>query len=413
MCVVQRATLFLGFVAKAVALVSIPSADHSFASFVAEHGRTYAPGSREYEDRRMLFESRVEDVERHNSNSARLWNKAINHLSDRTSQELSALRGLRVIRAKKQASAGIVTPHRQGAHFLHQITKDVIPNEVSWANLTAIQADTDQDACGSCWAVATATMLRANSEINGYSRTFSAQELVDCVPNPHSCGGHGGCSGSTVELAMNWVMEKSLATSDDTPYNGDDGTCKKATSYTGGAQDGPSLIAGNGDGILEKMVSIGVHGPNSKQSLGLELGLKGWERLPENEYEPLIRAVATKGPVAVAVAADLWSSYGSGILNGCDKNAVVDHAVVLIGYGVDATKDNTPYFLIKNSWGSKWGENGNIRIFRHTDERYCGTDNQPEVGTGCEGGPSSVEVCGSCGILYDSVIANFHPSTPP
>jgi len=374
----------------------------SFGSFIAEYGRSYAPGTQEYEDRRKLFETRIAEVKKHNSKPTRLWNAAINHLSDRTDGELVMLRGLRPMRATKEAT-GEVRLHQQRGHFLHQVKNVVVPEEISWTNLTSVQADTDQQACGSCWAVATATMLWANAEINGYSRTFSAQELVDCVPNPYRCGGSGGCDGSTTELAMNWVMEKGLAATDVTPYYGADGTCKKIS-------DGTSLLTNAGEDNLQQMVKIGFHGPLSLQSKGLEIGLRGWERLPENEYEPLLKAVAFTGPVAVSVAADLWNSYGSGIFDDCGKNAVVDHAVTLIGYGVDKTRSNTPYWLIKNSWGLSWGEDGNIRLLRHVSDSYCGTDYQPEVGTGCSGGPSSVPVCGMCGILYDSVVGYFNPA---
>jgi hypothetical protein len=203
---------------------------------------------------------------------------------------------------------------------------------------------------------------------------------------------------------MNWVMEKGLATSTQTPYFGFDMACKKAVNST-------SLLMSNDVASLEEMIAIGFHGPRNEYSGGLKLGLQGWERLAENEYEPLIRAVAFTGPVAVSVAADYWNSYGSGIFNDCGVNAVVDHAVTLIGYGVDKKKHNTKYWLIKNSWGSYWGENGNIRMLRHVGNKHCGTDYQPELGTGCTGGPTSVRVCGMCGILYDSVVAHFEPAS--
>jgi len=405
MALARQATFLLALVAESTALLTIGRTRDvaNFDSFIAQYGRSYAPGSREYEDRRKLFEMRIGAMKNHNAKPARLWNAAINHLSDRTDSELVSLRGLRPLRVAKDASIGAVTPHRLRGHFLHQMKSDVLPSEMSWKNLSSVQADTNQAQCGSCWAVATATMLAANSEINGYSRTYSAQELVDCVPNPHRCGGTGGCQGSTAELAMNWVMESSLAASDITPYYGVDGTCKK--------DRGASLLSKDGGQSLEQMIQIGFHGPLSKQSKGLELGLRGWERLAENEYEPLLRAVALSGPVAVSVSADTWNSYGSGIFDDCGKDAVVDHAVTMIGYGIDATRDNKPYWLIKNSWGLSWGEDGNIRLLRHVNnEEYCGTDYQPDLGTGCDGGPSSVKVCGMCGILYDSVVAHFHPS---
>merc|ERR1719197_732280 len=88
---------------------------------------------------------------------------------------------------------------------------------------------------------------------------------------------------------------------------------------------------------------------------GRAFGMTGWETLPKNKYEPLARALAERGPVAVSVAADAWFNYDNGIFNGCGKDAVIDHAVVAMGYGEDATTGNK-YWLIQNSWGKDWGE---------------------------------------------------------
>jgi len=83
----------------------------------------------------------------------------------------------------------------------------------------------------------------------------------------------------------------------------------------------------------------------------------------------------------------------------CDQKSVdIDHVVQLVGYGVDPSLGS--YWLIRNSWGSSWGEDGYIRLARNS-KATCGTDNSPQDGTGCNGGPPSVTVCGECGILYD------------
>lgn len=199
---------------------------------------------------------------------------------------------------------------------------------------------------------------------------------------------------------MNWVMEHGLDTSSGTPYEAKNTVCRKRAA---------ALLSHSGDQdeSLEDMIAVGFHGPKSKSSPGLALGLVGWERLPENEYMPLIRAVAERGPVGISVAAHDWHMYGDGIFGDCSRDAVIDHAVTLIGYGKDKDKDNEQFWLIKNSWGLHWGEEGNIRLLRQEGNVHCGTDRQPEVGTACDGGPSTVHVCGMCGILYDSVVPHF------
>eukprot|EP00439_Symbiodinium_sp_Y106_P050082 s5155_g6.t1 len=98
----------------------------------------------------------------------------------------------------------------------------------------------------------------------------------------------------------------------------------------------------------------------------------------------------------------------NGIFDYCDKNAIIDHAVVLVGYGRDQQLGKK-YWTILNSWGHGFGEKGMIRLLRDDkeEENWCGVDNQPELGTGCDGGPSAVRVCGMCGILYDTVVPHF------
>jgi len=111
----------------------------------------------------------------------------------------------------------------------------------------------------------------------------------------------------------------------------------------------------------------------------------------------------------------------------------VDHAIVLVGYGNETVGTFRPqskdYWLVRNSWGSGWGEDGYIRIerFGALGEEPCETDTTPQdgasrrgaessgacdsldarrgesgAGTACKGGPSEITVCGLCGLLSDS-----------
>lgn len=224
------------------------------------------------------------------------------------------------------------------------------------------------------------------------ARSFSPQELVSCVPNPNSCGGQGGCNGATVELALDWVMQHGLADEQQVPYSAGDLPCR-----VGANSNVPGQLQ-TGDQVMVATKDVG----------GLKFGMTGWTKLPENSYEPLLRAVSTQGPAAVSVGARGWHTYASGIFDFCDKDVVINHAVTLLGYGADPTNGDK-YWLILNSWGSGWGEGGTMRLLRKDSDEteYCGVDKQPEMGTGCTGGPAEVKVCGMCGILYDAVLPVF------
>jgi len=276
---------------------------------------------------------------------------------------------------------------------------------MNWTKLSATKSS-DQGSCGSCWAVTSSEVLNMHSEIYNPAspNTFSAQELVSCVPNPHECGGAGGCEGATVELALHWAQTQGLASDKETPYTASNGQCKKAAGQGGGMLQ----LSGAGHGGMEDVAAVGVH-LGSQDSAGRAFGMLGFERLEENGYEALLRAVVERGPVAISVAAKSWSFYGGGIFNACGSDVVINHAVALVGYGKDQEKGKR-FYLVQNSWGPDWGENGKIRILMDdSDGEQCGTDKQPLLGTGCKGGPAEVKVCGPCGILYDSVVPHFKP----
>ena len=72
----------------------------------------------------------------------------------------------------------------------------------------------------------------------------------------------------------------------------------------------------------------------------------------------------------------------------------------LVGYGTD--DEHGDYWIVKNSWGADWGENGYIRLKRESTA-VCGTDSTPSMGTACEGDGNAVQkVCGMCGVLFDT-----------
>lgn len=374
----------------------------SFESFLQTWGRSYVAGSTAYDLRQAIYEQRREQARYHNSKANRRWTAGPSEHWDWTDDELSGLVGGHYNRGEKSVDAmveigeDVVRDNDFGgndesdAQALDAQPSE-LPESVNWAHLSSISSIKNQGACGSCWAVTAATVLDGHNEIYGSGGTqFSAQDLVNCVPNPRKCGGDGGCQGATTELALDWAMRQGVASESEVRYRGEDGQCGHASSsYNSSAEL-----------TLPGTRSIGQWETNSFK-------MTGWKRMPENEYVPLLRAVYEHGPVGTSVAADDWFQYKSGIFDGCSKDAILNHAVTLEGYGVDASSKDK-YWIIQNSWGGSWGEHGRIRLLRSKDEaQWCGVDNKPEQGSACPGGPSEIRVCGMCGILYDNAVPLF------
>lgn len=347
-----------------------------FEVFMAHYKRDYAHGSSEYSQRHALFQERVKHMEEHNSDEKRLWTAGISHLTDRTESELSALYGWRGHGSRRPASL---------------LSTDVSKHEereaaasIDWNNLTMAENKRDQGGCGSCWAVATAVMLETRHEAQlGQTRGFSPQELVNCVPNPKECGGQGGCAGATVELAMKYAEESGLGDEDKTPYRAVDEDCPST-------QTASSFLS-----------------MRTREVSSTKLSLDSWHTLPPNKAKPLMVSLLD-GPVAISLGADKWSGYSHGVFNGCSKDAIINHAVVLMGYGEDGASN---YWNVRNSWGDDWGEHGHIRLLRHQttaeDDAHCGWDHKPEDGIACKPYPEKQYVCGMCGMLFDSVAVKF------
>mmetsp|Transcript_64672 Transcript_64672/g.140867 ORF Transcript_64672/g.140867 Transcript_64672/m.140867 type:complete len:415 (-) Transcript_64672:56-1300(-) len=372
--------------ASALESLRAQSSSHTWVSFdeyVVKFGRSYRQGTHEYVERYNLYQERVEFIRRQNSDPNRLWTAGINHLTDRTEAEFKLLQGWRGKHGEGSASP-------QGpANLLAEKSEYIwAPKSVSWHNLSATMTAEDQGSCGSCWAMATSTMLSGRYEVQTKTaRTFSVQQLVNCVQNPLACGGSGGCDGATVELAMDYIHKNGLHDTDAVPYIGNDQQCVEES-------EGPSLLE---------------FGHSKKHSVQLS----AYRTLPSNKALPLMHSLI-QGPVAISVGASDWMMYQNGIFNSCLKDVIINHAVTLIGYGED---NGINYWTIQNSWGPSWGEGGHMRLFRHgsakEDEEFCGTDYHPEEGIACKPYPESVRVCGMCGILYDSVEATFASKPKP
>jgi len=354
--------LFLALVALAFAERVVHEdelASYTFEQYVKDFEKVYV-NDLDREVHELLFTKRLAEAITHNKDTRQSWKKGINRFSDMTESESAGYRGYKI-------RAGLGADPNQPCDTTQIKYPQNLPATVDWrnANPPVLTPVKDQGQCGSCWAFATTETIEANLAINtGNLTVLSPQDVVSCTPNPNNCGGSGGCNGAIAELGFNWVKNNGIATNAAWPYTATSGVCT-------------------------------AHAMTAK--------ITGCNKLKENNYTDLLNAVATIGPIAVSVDASTWSPYSGGIYSGCDKEKTmdIDHAVQLVGYGAE---NGTPYWIVRNSWGPNWGEKGYIRLLRHTDgsSNWCKTDVTPSDGSGCDGGPSTITVCGECGIWYDN-----------
>ncbi|CAK0803449.1 unnamed protein product [Prorocentrum cordatum] len=376
------AVLALALPHAAVSLAPVQSrtvvTSPSFEQFVELHERDYAPGSEEYSWRAGLYARTAEAVDGHNADPSRSWTASVGKFADYTAEERLGLHGL-----VHGEPGGAAAEAVDGSPVVNLAARrEEFPKFFSWGHLRSLRQVKNQGSCGSCWAASALKALEAHYEIaTNKTKTFSVQHLVSCAENTRHCGGTGGCHGATSDIAFQYILEHGILTEDQYPYMHRDDKC-------------PSALA-------------------ARSTRAADLGMLTWERLPENEYDPVVRTLVEVGPLVVSVAASSGfadygiSVYQQGVYDNCRQDAVLNHAMVLFGYGQSLKGGRSQgYWQLQNSWGRDWGEGGTMRMLRRIqstpkeEEFYCGVDREPLKGSGCPGGPDTIKVCGSCGILF-------------
>ncbi|XVF27513.1 hypothetical protein REPUB_Repub14bG0114100 [Reevesia pubescens] len=293
--------------------------------WMARFGRVYE-NQLEKDKRFKIFKENLEYIENFNNAGNKTYKLGINEFADLTHEEFVATR----TGYKKRDNPTKTTVI---SSFRYESVTEV-PTSLDWREKGAVTAIKNQGQCGCCWAFSTVAAMEGITQIKtGKLISMSEQQLLDCSTN-----GNRGCGGGWMTNAFKYIMENQGITSEDNyPYEQIQGTCA--------VEKAQSRVA----------------------------DISSYEEVPSNDEEALLKAV-TNQPVSIAIDGSglAFMNYAGGVYNG-DCGTDLTHAVTIVGYGT-SSEDGSKYWLIKNSWGESWGENGYMRIQRDVDspEGLCG-----------------------------------------
>nr|AAR92154.1 putative cysteine protease 1 [Iris x hollandica] len=287
--------------------------------WMAQHGRVYKNAA-EKAHRFEIFRANVERIESFNAENHK-FKLGVNQFADLTNEEFKTRNTLK---PSKMAST---------KSFKYE-NVTAVPATMDWRTKGAVTPIKDQGQCGSCWAFSAVAATEGITKLStGKLISLSEQEVVDCDVTSDD----QGCNGGEMDDAFEYIIKnKGITTEANYPYKAADGTC------------------------------------NTKKAASHAASITGYEDVTVNSEAALLKAAANQ-PIAVAIDAGdfAFQMYSSGVFTG-DCGTDLDHGVTLVGYG--ATSDGTKYWLVKNSWGTSWGEDGYIRMERDVDakEGLCG-----------------------------------------
>jgi len=197
------------------------------------------------------------------------------------------------------------------------------PKQKLWVTEGAVTAMKNQGSCGSCWSFAAVGGLETRyQQKSGQLRNFAEQEYLDCVYEER---GRDGCNGGWPDNGYDYSAEQGgrLAAASDYPYQASDGACRNS----------------------------------AVRNAAVAYRITGSVRVGSDETSNIEALAGGSLSMALEVT-NKFSQYRNGILRDRTCSGSINHGVTGVGY-------TERYVLVKNSWGTSWGDQGYIKMARN------------------------------------------------
>ncbi|XP_010504326.1 PREDICTED: probable cysteine protease RD19D [Camelina sativa] len=299
--------------------------ESKFQVFMSDYGKSYSTRE-EYVHRLGIFAKNVLKAAEHQMMDPTAVH-GVTQFSDLTEDEFKRMyTGVADVDRGSGVTVGAEAP---------MVDVEGLPDDFDWREKGGVTEVKNQGACGSCWAFSTTGAAEgAHFVSTGKLLSLSEQQLVDC--DKAVCD--NGCGGGLMTNAYEYLMEAGgLEEEKSYPYTGKKGQCKFD----------PAKVA---------------------------VKVANFTTIPLDENQ-IAANLVRHGPLAVGLNAVFMQTYIGGVSCPliCSKRKI-NHGVLLVGYGSKGFSilrlSNKPYWIIKNSWGKKWGEDGYYKLCRGHD--ICG-----------------------------------------
>lgn len=292
-----------------------------FDLFIESYQKSYA--DKDVQKRFKKFKKNLKTIDKRNKLERAYGGSAVHGITKFTDYDEDEFAAVFLTASPNGASSGAIMTEVAS----YEGTED----SITWEGIYTSGIH-DQGYCGACWAYSVTEQMQADAIRAGLidlNISLSAQQILSCDSASFGCG------GGWTERAYQYVQSAGgVALEEDYPY----------TSYydmTGTCQEDPDAFY---------MTTDGYYTVGSEQAM--------------------IDYVKSTGPLSACVDATNWATYVKGVVTVCGTE--VDHCVQIIGVNTISTEG---YWMIRNSWGTEWGEGGYIRL--SVGNNTCAITNDP------------------------------------